>query len=230
MWYICNKNQRLEFTERIITTNDSLTLVLVFSFLVLASLRNFYPNRFSDVLQLPLNIKFFTLYGKDEILKHPFNIWFFIFQSLNVSVFIYIFIRILRPDWAENPWLLLQIITFYSVFVTAKISVEKIFANIFSIDETYDQYLFQKMSYRNLISILFFGINLMALYSFVISQTVMWYFLGFSLFLNLISLVSIYRRNRKSISSYFSYFILYLCALEVSPYIILYKLVADISF
>lgn len=169
------------------------------------------------------------LYGKNEILKNPFNILFFVFQALSLSVFLYLLLLYFKPGMTESPWLLLRITTFYTVFVTAKMMVEKIISNIFSIDNTYDNYLFQKMSYRNIISVLVFVANLFLIYIFPGSKSLLLIFAAFFTLLNLISLLSIYRRNRSKISSYFSYFILYLCALEVSPYIILYKLVASIS-
>lgn len=225
--YICHKFESLDFTERIYTTNDSLTYVLVFGFLVLALLRYLYPRQFSDVLQLPLNTKFFVVHGKDHLLKHPFNILFTIFQISVISVFIYLFIS--QSNWnpETNSMLLLQITTFYAVFSIAKIMIEKIIANIFSLDTLMDSYLSQKMSYRNIISILFFVINLIFIYSFTPSAAAIGYAAGLFVFLNVFALLAIYRRNRNLIGSYFLYFILYLCALEVSPYIILYKLVVD---
>lgn len=225
--YICLKIESLDFTERIYFTNDSLTYVLAFGFLTLALLRFIYPRHFLDILQLPLKSKFFIVHGKDNLLKHPFNILFTIFQISTVSVFIYLIINQIIPHSKPGATLLILIITFYAVFSIAKIMIEKIIANIFSLDSLMNSYLIQKMSYRNIISLLFFMINIFFIYSFSPSSTVLWYAAGLFVLLNIFSLVAIYRRNRNLIGSYFSYFILYLCALEVSPYIILYKLVID---
>ncbi|MBV1923025.1 MAG: DUF4271 domain-containing protein, partial [Flavobacteriaceae bacterium] len=41
-------------------------------------------------------------------------------------------------------------------------------------------------------------------------------------FLNIISLINSYKTYKKNILNNFFYFILYLCALEISPFIILY--------
>lgn len=225
--YICHKIESLDFTERIYSTNDSLTYVLVFGFLVLGVVRYLYPRQFSDLLQLPLNAKFILIHGKDQLLKHPFNILFTVFQIIVFSVFIYLFFNQFKDSSQTGSGLLLLIITFYAVFSIAKIMIEKIIANIFSLDTLMNSYLSQKMSYRNIISLLFFIINLIFIYSFSPSHTVLWYAAGLFVLLNMFSLFAIYRRNRNLIGSYFSYFILYLCALEVSPYIILYKLLVD---
>ena len=227
--YICIKIKRLELIPRIIETNDLATYLLVLSFLLLAATRYLYPRQFLNVLLLPLNSKFFKLHGKEDIFKNPFNYLFFIFQTINVSILIFLLITNLNPEANENPWLLIQMGTLYTVFVIAKTMVDKIFANIFSIDPIIDSYLFQKLSYRNLISMLIFGVNLIFLYTIPNTGSIIWYYLTGILILNTLSVLSIYIKNRKLISSYFSYFILYLCALEISPYIILYKIIVGVS-
>jgi len=227
--YICIKIKRLELIPRIIETNDLATYLLVFSFLLLAATRHLYPRQFMDVLVLPLNSKYFKIHGKEDIFKNPFNYLFFLFQIINASILIFLLITNRNPEAIANPWLLLQIGTLYTVFVIAKTMVDKIFANIFSIDSIIDSYLFQKLSYRNLISMLIFVANLIFLYTIPYTGNIIWFYLAVILILNILSLLSIYIKNRKLISSYFSYFILYLCALEISPYIILYKIIVGVS-
>ena len=52
--------------------------------------------------------------------------------------------------------------------------------------------------------------------------------IGLVLLMNFISVVSIYRKNQQFILSRWFYFILYLCALEIGPYFILYKLITKL--
>lgn len=219
----------MELIPRIIETNDLVTYLLGFSFLLLALVRYLYPRELLDLLLLPLNTKFFKLHGKEDLFKNPFNILFFLFQIVNASVYIFLLITNQDSKAQGNPWIFLQIATLYTVFVIAKTMVDKIFANILSIDYIINNYLFQKLSYRNLLSLLFFGANLIFIYAIPNHGNIVWYYLAVILTLNLLSLWSIYIRNRNLISSYFSYFILYLCALEISPYIILYKLLVGVS-
>src|SRR5690606_5950817 len=124
----------------------------------------------------------------------------------------------------SNEWLFLQICTAYSVFVLMKFSLEKIIANIFSLDEVINNYLYQKLSYRNFLGILFFVGNLFFLFILPPTVTSILVFSGLLLILNAISLLYSYKKNANLILGNFFYFILYLCALEISPYIILYKL------
>jgi hypothetical protein len=145
-------------------------------------------------------------------------------QILCVSIFVFLLFKVFNPSEIEgNEWLFLQICTAYSVFVLIKFSLEKIVANIFSMDALINNYLYQKLSYRNFLGILFFAGNLFFLYVYPPTATGLIIFGGCLLALNAIALLYSYKKNGKLILGNFFYFILYLCALEISPYIILYK-------
>lgn len=227
--YICTKITGLELTERIIETNDWATYLLASCFLLLALVKYIYPRRFMDFLTIPLNTKFFKLYTKDDTIQHPFSVLLFLVQVGSLSVFSTLLIKTF-VEGPHNPWLPVQVFTFYSVFVIGKAIIEKIIANIFSIDASINDYLFQKLTYRNLMALILFGGNLIFIYALPHPGKALWLFALGIVLLNIIALYSIYRRNRSLIMSNFFYFILYLCALEISPYIILYNMVvSDIS-
>ncbi|SRR5690554_4833568 len=223
MMYICLKIALLEYTERILETNDWATYLLVLCFLLMAIAKYFYPRRFSDFIMLPLNNKFFTVHGKEDSIRHPFNIIFFAIQVSCAGLFINLLINNFSGNATHNPWLLLQICSGYGIFVLAKFSVEKIVGNIFSIDGIIDNYLYQKLGYRNFLSLLLFCGVLFFLYVLPNQTQVLLLYGVIILALNVVALVYTYRKNSILIASNFFYFILYLCALEISPYIIFYK-------
>jgi hypothetical protein len=146
-------------------------------------------------------------------------------QIILVCLFIFLSIKGLQPELvAENPWLFIQICTGYAVFIFIKFCIEKIIGSIFSIDSLINSYLYQKLTYRNLLSILFFAACLFLSYVAEPSETLLLIIVGIVILGNCIALFYSYKTNRQLILSNFFYFILYLCALEISPYIILYKL------
>jgi len=162
--------------------------------------------------------------GRNDEINHPFNLLLLVTQVVSVSLFIFLLIQINNPKVLhENPWLFVQICTGYVVFVSIKFALEKIIGNIFSIDALINSYLYQKLSYRNLIAILFFMANLIFYFVYQPSSTVLLIFVLVVLALNSIALFYSYKTNGNAIMRNFFYFILYLCALEISPYIILYK-------
>ena len=189
----------------------------------MALAKYFYPRRFSDFVMLPLNNKFFTVHGKEDSIKHPFNIIFFVIQVSCAGVFINLLIKNFSVNIQANSWLLLQICSGYGIFILAKFSVEKIVGNIFSIDNIIDHYLYQKLGYRNFLSLILFCGVLIFVYITPNQSKALLLFSVVILALNVVSLIYTYKKNSILIASNFFYFILYLCALEISPYIIFYK-------
>ena len=214
----------MDFSEKLIAPTDFATYLLAACFILYALAKYFYPKRFHEFSMLPITNQYFFVHGKNDELNHPFNIMLFAAQILCVSIFVFLLFKVFNPSEIEgNEWLFLQICTAYSVFVLIKFSLEKIVANIFSMDALINNYLYQKLSYRNFLGILFFAGNLFFLYVYPPTATGLIIFGGCLLALNVIALLYSYKKNGKLILGNFFYFILYLCALEISPYIILYK-------
>lgn len=222
--YICIKIDELEATIRVTENNDVLTILMVASFLILAVIRTSYPRRFTDFLTLIVSSKFFNVHGKEDTLQHPFNILFFLFQIINVTVLLHLISEKLI-HYEFSPWGFLQVGTLYCVFVLGKVLVEKIIGNILSIDAVIAGYLYEKLSYRNYLSLLIFVGNLLFSYVFPSAIHFLKIFISVILISNLAILFSIFRRNWNVFSHHISYFILYLCAPEISPYLILYYLI-----
>ena len=214
----------MELSERIFFSYNWTTILLVISFIILAVLRQTYPRRFVDLLSLPVSGKFLNVHGKEDRLPHSFNLTFFIFQIINVAILLRFVSVYLFGTPPGDTLLLLRIVTLYCVFVLGKVLVEKIIGNVFSIESFIDTYLYEKLAYRNFLSLFIFIGNLIFLYAFTPSRSGILFFVAAIILGNILSLLSLFRRNWKSINFYFLYFILYLCALEISPYIILYYL------
>jgi len=215
----------VDFSERLIITTDWATYLLVACFVLFALSKYFYPKRFHEFSLLPITNQYFFVHGKNDELNHPFNMMLFVVQIICVSIFVFLLFKVINPsEIQKNEWLFLQICTAYSVFILIKFSLEKIVGNIFSIDVLINNYLYQKLSYRNFLGILFFLGNLFFLYIYSPTAIALFIFGGSVLALNAIALLYSYKKNGKLIFSNFFYFILYLCALEIAPYIILYKM------
>ena len=215
----------MQFIERTIDSLDWITLCLVVCVLLYTTAKLLYPKRFQEFIKLPLTNKYFLVHGRSEHIQHPFNLLLFATQIILVCLFIFLSIKELQPELiAENPWLFVQICTGYTVFIFIKFCIEKIIGAIFSIDDLINSYLYQKLTYRNLLSILFFVACLILSYVAEPSETLLLVVVGIVISGNCIALFYSYKTNGQLILSNFFYFILYLCTLEISPYIILYKL------
>ncbi len=222
--YLYRKNWGVDFNERLIVSTDWTTYLLVGCFVLFAVAKYFYPKRFHEFSLLPITNQYFFVHGKNDELNHPFNMLLFAAQIISVSIFAYLLFSVFNSSEVQkNEWLFVQICTAYSLFILIKFSLEKIVANIFSLDELINDYLYQKLSYRNFLGILFFLGNLFFLHIYPPTVTALFFFSGIALALNAIALLYSYKKNGSLILGNFFYFILYLCALEIAPYIILYK-------
>ena len=216
----------MQYVERHTEALDWITLFLSGCIVLYTLAKYLYPRRFQEYIYLPLSNKYFLVQGKSDEIQHPFNILLFIAQVITMSLFIFLILRTLSPEMPKNnPWLFLQICTGYTVFILVKFYVEKIIGSLFNMDTLINKYLYQKLSYRNLIAVLVFMGNLIFYYIITPSETGLLVFTLVLLALNGIALFYSYKTNGKLIMSNFFYFILYLCALEISPYIILYKVI-----
>ncbi|MDC8002783.1 DUF4271 domain-containing protein [Aureisphaera galaxeae] len=215
----------MDYTLRTIEHLDWITYVLVGTFGVLALTRWLYPRRFYEFMMLPITDKYFALQGKGYEIKHPFNVALFGIQVVSFSLFIYLILLQREPEIpTKQPWLYIQLLTGVSIFLFGKYVIEKMIANIFNMEAVVNSYLYEKLSYASLISLLALVFNILFFYAIPPNPLILWVFAGTILVLFVISLISSFKRNANLILRYFFYFILYLCALEIAPFIVLYKL------
>jgi len=216
----------LEIIERYSTPNDLMTLVILLVLLLLVTAKQLYPYRFEDFLALFSSSKYMAIKSREHKALFGFNVLMLIIHVLIASLFIFVLYRtFIDPEIQETGVLFLRIFTAYGFLILLKITVEKIIGNVFDLDETIENYLFQKHSYRNFISLGLFVVSVFLVYSGNPSNWV-FYLTGGSLAAAWVfSYVSIISKNQGFITHNLFYFILYLCALEIAPYIILYKLI-----
>jgi hypothetical protein len=214
----------MQYIERYTESIDWITIFLTGCFVLFTVVKYAYPKRFEEFVMLPINNKYYLVQGKNDDLKHPFNILLFVAQVISVSLFIFLLLDFKSPELkGTNPWLYVQICTAYSLFIMIKFLVEKIIGSIFGIEAIVNSYLYQKLSYRNLLGIVVFIGNLIFFYVAEPSVKFILIFLGFLLILNCLAMFNSYKSFGKTILANFFYFILYLCTLEIAPYLILYK-------
>ena len=187
---------------------------------VIAILKVIYPKRFEDFIRLPVSNSYFLAKGKSEELRHPFSILLFLIQLISISLFVYLFFL---EKGKATVLLFFQILSAVFIFIIVKTSIEKMIGAVFSIKNVIDQYIYEKLTYRNFISLLLIIANLIFYFSVKPDLNTLLIFTGILFLINILFLFYSYKNYRSLIFSNFFYFLLYLCALEISPYLILYK-------
>ena len=210
----------MRYTNRIIESLDWVTLIMVGCILIIAILKVIYPKRFNDFIRLPVSNNYFLAKGKSEELRHPFSILLFVIQLISISLFVNLFFL---EKGKANVLLFLQILFVVFVFIIVKTSIEKMIGAIFSIEKVINHYIYEKLSYRNFLSLLLIITNLIFYFSIKPALNILLILTGILFLVNMLILSYSYKNYRSLIFSNLFYFLLYICALEISPYLILYK-------
>jgi len=205
--------------HRTIESLDWITFILVGCVILVTVLRVVYPKRFDDFIKLPISNNYFLTKGKFEELKHPFSVLFFLIQVLTLSLFIFLFF-LEKRELSATIFIKITLASF--TFILIKTCIEKLIGSIFDIETIINNYIF---TYRNFISLFLIVLNFIFYFSFEPSMLLLFIFSGFIVLLNLFILFINYKNYRSLIFSNFFYFLLYICALEISPYLILYKVI-----
>jgi hypothetical protein len=215
----------MEFEPREIVSTDWITILLVVCLVLVTASRYFFPKRFDQFAIIPFTNKYFLVQGKEDRITHPFHLLLFIAQLLSISLFILLLLDYSSDkDWLLDVPTYLQIFSFYTAFVLIKVNLEKIVGHAFGIEKLMDNYLFKKLTYRNYLALLVFAVILPFVYLTAPNNLTLLVVCVLLLGFNISSLIYIYRSFFGLILPNFFYFILYLCALEFAPYVILYKL------
>ncbi|NNK09901.1 MAG: DUF4271 domain-containing protein [Flavobacteriaceae bacterium] len=204
------------------SSTDWITIIIFSSgfFLVLA--KSLFYGRFLNFIILPFNNKYIFLYNKKDKLMNWFHIFFTVFLLLNLSLFLYIGISLYGPeDLIRSPLLFALITGLLFVFLFVKIILQLGSSAIFNSQSIISEIIFKKISYLNYSGLVMFLVNLLLCYVFIDSKTL--YSIGIAVVLLILTIgwVTIIKTHLKFLTSYFFYFILYLCALEIAPLIII---------
>ncbi|NQX86768.1 MAG: DUF4271 domain-containing protein [Flavobacteriaceae bacterium] len=211
---------------RELISNDWYTILFVLSLIAITLAKYLYSVRFAAFLTVIGNSQYVKRYAKDSKFVDQFNSLLFINQIIAFSTFTFIVYNQFFTPIVFDILLFLKLSLGIIGFIWLKVLLERFIANILDISDLITPYLFQKINSKNYTGLVLFPINLTLI--FAVEPTDHWIYSIFILliFINLISFITSFKTHQKLILNNFLYFILYLCTLEIAPYIILYKLLS----
>lgn len=207
---------------------DWITIVLFFSMVVLALGKYLFRNRFLNFMILPFNNRYVVLYNKKGRLLNWFHILLTIFQLINFSLFIFLLLKAfftLPND--ENPSSFFIIIVGLLLFQIVKILLQFAQGFVFNTQGLISELLFNKLSYLNYSSLVMFVSNIVLIYILNDSKIIFSVAIILIISINVIGLTRLLKNHQKAIIPYFFYFILYLCALEIAPLVLVGSYLKD---
>jgi hypothetical protein len=199
------------------------TILIVVGMLFIALAKAIYPKRFNDFVYVLGNSKYLKIYAKEQKFFDKFDALVFVNLILSAAIFTYLCLQYDSKYLKPNIDIMFKLTFGIGVFILIKVLLERLIGSLFEIDKLIDQYLFQKISYKNLMGLLLIPINLFLIFSFKPSLIILYVIVILLVLINVMGLITTVKTNQSIIKQNLFYFILYLCALEIAPYIILYK-------
>ncbi|WP_417858055.1 DUF4271 domain-containing protein [Xanthomarina gelatinilytica] len=205
------------------STNDFFIILIVVSLVFVAIAKLLFEKRFNHFASILINSSYLKVYSKDQKFIDLFDGLLFLNLLFSASIFGFICYNTLFESIEMSVALIFKFMFGIGVFILIKVLLERLIGSLFSIDNLMDKYLFQKTSYKNYLGLALIPINVLLLFSMTPNKAIVLTVIILLTIINTIGLLTSYKSNLNLIKRDFFYFILYLCALEIGPYIILYK-------
>ena len=218
-----------EGIEKIAITSDWVTMFFLAVLILIAILQFNYSERFSKLFSLVYSEKYYTDYIKTRpLIFNSFHVIFFFIIVFNISLLLYFAFNTFSSSLNQGDFLMFaQILLFAFTYFATRYFIGLLLATLFEVEEGQKYFTFLKISNLALISILVLPLLILANYSvgffhkFLITFSVVASF-AIALFRYFVLI-----KNEKLSFNNLFYLFLYLCALELAPIIVIYKLFVD---
>lgn len=218
-----------EGIERLSLSRDWITIILLLALVLIALIKFYYSERFVKLFSLSYSEKYFTNYSKSKpLIFNTFHFLFFIIINFNISLLIYYAIRAFNPSKISHDFsFFVQIVVIVLVYFLARYLIGYLLSIVFSLSEEQDHVTLLKISNLAYLSLLFFPLLVLINYSsFPLHKILISISLTIALILIFIRYYSIIKNLTLNFNSFF-YIFLYLCALEIAPILVIYKMFLD---
>jgi hypothetical protein len=214
---------------REVISNDWFTIFLVLGLVCITLSKYVFTHRFKDFLAVIGNSKYLKIYARDQKFIDGFDALLFFNGIISISIFAFISYSTLINPSEFNLNLFFKLLFGIGVLFLIKVLLERLIGSVFDIDDLIDSYLFQKTTFKNYTGFILLPVNCIIIYSMNPSKPVIYVIMGLIILINLVGFITSFKNHQKLLLNNIFYFILYLCALEIGPYLILYKLIKDFN-
>jgi len=208
---------------RDIISNELFTALIIIGLAIIATAKLVAPQRFNDFIYVLGNSKYLKIYAKDQKFLDKFDALLFSNLVISASIFSYLVYQNITDTKVISINILFKLVFGIGTFILIKVLIERLIASLFEIDKLIDQYLFQKTSYKNFLGLLLLPINAILIFTIKPTLSIVYVIITLLLIINIFGVFTSFKTHQNTIKNNLFYFILYLCALEIAPYIILYR-------
>ena len=204
--------------------------VFCFAGLVLITAAKYlFSARFYDFIFVVGNSRYLKIYSKDLKFIDIFDGLLFANLVINLSIFGFFLYGTLYQPLEFDLLPFLKLCLAIAVVLLVKILLERLIGSLFEIESIMETYLFQKTTYKNFTGIILLLGNLVLLYALQGSKIIIYAVITAVFIINFIGFITSFKNYQNLLNRNIFYFLLYLCALEIGPYVILYKILMEFN-
>ena len=218
----------LEASKIIYENNDWLTFILAFILIVLVLVKVLFNEKLLDTNTLFFSKKYLLIYYNKEknSVFNLFQLLLFAIQFLVISIIIYLGFDFFEQSILgyKSVYLFISILIIILIYFGFKFLSNFFLASIFNLQKVQNKLHYEKNSYLN--NLVLWILPLLIFCIYLNSFQVIFFKITFTLFIVLLCAryFLFIANNKKLFFNHIFYFILYLCALEIAPLIIIFKL------
>lgn len=204
--------------------NDLYTTIIVASLAIIVSAKLLNFNRFTDFIRLFGTTNYLKIYFKDHKFLDPFDILLFLNFCINGTLTGILTYTTLVQNLELNALLFIKLGALLGSWVLLKILLEIGIGYLFDIPKLFHSYVFQQLSFLNFLGLALLPLNSLLIFGTLNQSILMITTLVISGVILFVGLMRSIKTYQKLLINNFFYFILYLCTLEIGPYIVAYNL------
>ena len=205
-------------------TVDILTLTFIGCLIIVALSKSLFTKRFNEFILLLFNSRHTNQYIKEQRFFDLFEGLLFLNFIINLGLLLHIYLS----NQASNAIPQMDVFKYallIGLFLILKVLFERLLSSVLDIEPIIDKYIFEKTSFQNFIGLLLLPLNALLIYSLPPNPVILITLLAILLSIQLFGLFLFIKNNLNVFRKSLFYFILYLCTLEIAPYVVLYKII-----
>ena len=211
----------MQAIEKIDISTNWVTLIFMVLLFSVLLLKGFHRTKLKEYFFAFFNKGFIVSEIEERAsLLNRFSVVLFFFTTGTFGLLTFFLMNYFSQEVFLEISLFWKTLLFFVGYLTVKRILEKLFVILFSIQTETVSFLTAKSIYTHTISLWTFPVLILFFYAALPNQILF----GFILFLFVIKLALLFANNKNLILSKLFYIILYICAFEIAPPFLLFKL------
>ena len=204
-------------------SNDWYVVFCLLSLVIILMAKKIDTQRFSAFLKLFGNNNYLRIYLKEHSFFDRFDSLLFINFCINIVVFGWIGYQFVFEPVTMNLLKFSQLFSLIAIVVLLKIGLELFLGYVLDLRTLFNILTFQQISSYNFIGLILLPLNAFIVFGVNFAPLAIILTMVLILLIVVVGMTKTVQSNLNILLNNFFYFILYLCTLEIGPYLILYK-------